>query len=234
MQREDPGRLDALSARLGHRFDRPALLRQALTHASGLARGRHGDSYERLEFLGDRVLSLVVAELLFDGFPDEREGEIARRHSDLVRREALAEVAAGIDLGAAILLSRGEAETGGRENPAILADVCEAVIAALYLDGGLACARGFIERHWRPRIDAAARPPMDAKTTLQEWAQGRSLPLPSYREIGRQGPDHAPVFTVEVAVAGHAPVRGTGASKRAGEQAAAAWLLRTLGQWPPE
>ena len=234
MRQEDPGRLDALSARLGHRFDRPALLRQALTHASGLARGRHGDSYERLEFLGDRVLSLVVAELLFDRFPHEREGEIARRHSALVRREALAEVAAGIDLGAAILLSRGEAETGGRENPAILADVCEAVIAALYLDGGLVCARGFIERHWRPRIEAAARPPMDAKTTLQEWAQGRSLPLPSYREVGREGPDHGPVFTVEVTVVGQAPLRATGASKRAGEQAAAARLLRTLGQWPPE
>lgn len=234
MSQEDPGRLDALSARLGHRFDRPALLRQALTHASGLPRGRHGDSYERLEFLGDRVLSLVVAELLIDRFPLEREGEIARRHSALVRREALAEVAAGIDLGAAILLSRGEAETGGRENPAILADVCEAVIAALYFDGGLACARGFIERHWRPRIEAAARPPMDAKTTLQEWAQGRSLPLPSYREVGREGPDHGPVFTVEVTVVGHPPLRGTGASKRAGEQAAAARLLRTLGQWPPE
>ncbi len=234
MSPEDPGRLDALSARLGHRFDRPALLRQALTHASGLARGHHGDSYERLEFLGDRVLSLVVAELLFDRFSHEREGEIARRHSALVRREALAEVAAGIDLGAAILLSRGEAETGGRENPAILADVCEAVIAALYLDGGLACARGFIERHWRPRIEAAARPPMDAKTTLQEWAQGRSLPLPSYREVGREGPDHGPVFTVEVTVVGQAPLRATGASKRAGEQAAAARLLRALGQWPPE
>ena len=140
----------------------------------------------------------------------------------------------GIDLGAAILLSRGEAETGGRENPAILADVCEAVIAALYFDGGLACARGFIERHWRPRIEAAARPPMDAKTTLQEWAQGRSLPRPSYREVGREGPDHGPVFTVEVTVVGHPPLRGTGASKRAGEQTAAARLLRTLGQWPPE
>ena len=234
MHQEDPGRLDALSARLDHRFDRPALLRQALTHASGVARGRHGDSYERLEFLGDRVLSLVVAELLIDGFPDEREGEIARRHAALVRRETLAEVAAGIDLGAAILLSRGEAEAGGRENPAILADVCEAVIAALYIDGGLACARGFIERHWQPRIDAEARPPMDAKTTLQEWAQGRSLPLPSYRETGREGPDHGPVFTVEVAVVGQASVGGTGASKRAAEQAAAARLLRTLGRWPPE
>lgn len=234
MQQAEPGRLDALSARLGHRFDRPALLRQALTHASGVARGRHGDSYERLEFLGDRVLSLVVAELLIEGFPDEREGEIARRHAALVRREALAEVAAGIDLGAAILLSRGEAEAGGHRNPAILADVCEAVIAALYIDGGLECARGFIERHWRPRIDAEARPPMDAKTTLQEWAQGRSLPLPSYRETGRQGPDHGPVFTVEVAVVGQASVRGTGASKREAQQAAAARLLRTLGLWPPE
>jgi len=234
MRHEEPERLDALSVRLGHRFGRPALLRQALTHASGLARGRHGDSYERLEFLGDRVLSLVVAELLFDRFPDEREGEIARRHAALVRREALAEVAAGIDLGAAIRLSRGEAEAGGRDNPAILADACEAVIAALYLDGGLDSARRFIEGHWRPRIEATARPPIDAKTTLQEWAQARSLPLPSYQEIGREGPDHEPLFTIEVSVDGHPPVRASGASKRAAEQAAAARLLHGLGEWPPE
>lgn len=234
MQHQDLERLDALAARLGHRFERPRLLRQALTHASGLKRGRHGDSYERLEFLGDRVLSLVIAELLFDRFPDEREGEIARRHAALVRGETLAEVAAEVDLGASVLMSRGEAEAGGRENPAILADVCEAVIAALYLDGGLDCAGGFIARHWRPLIDAAGEPPTDAKTTLQEWAQARSLPLPGYREIGREGPDHDPLFTIEVSVDGHAPVRATGASKRAAEQAAAAGLLRALGEWPPE
>ncbi|MFQ5954663.1 MAG: ribonuclease III [Kiloniellales bacterium] len=229
---EDLDRLNALAERLNHRFGRPRVLRQALTHASRLNRGRRADSYERLEFLGDRVLSLVVAELLFARFTNEREGDIARRHAALVKGETLAKVAADIGLGDYLLLSPGEAEAGGRDNPAILADVCEAVIAALYLDGGLAAARGFIERHWRPLIEAAGLPPRDAKTALQEWAQSRALPLPSYREIGREGPDHDPVFTVEVTVHGQPPVSGCGPSKRAAEQAAATSLLRVLGQRP--
>ncbi len=232
MAPEDQDRLDALAARLDHRFGRPRLLRQALTHASRLDRGRHGDSYERLEFLGDRVLSLVVAELLFHRFTDEREGDIARRHAALVKRETLAQVAAEVGLGDHLLLSAGEADAGGRDNPAILADVCEAVIAALYLDGGLAAARGFIERHWWPLIEAAPHPPLDPKTALQEWAQGRALPLPSYRETGREGPDHDPVFTIEVAVEGQPTSSGSGPSKRAAEQVAAAGLLRALGERP--
>jgi ribonuclease-3 len=132
------------------------------------------------------------------------------------------------------VLSRGEAETGGRDNPAIQADVCEAVIAALYLDGGLAAAARFIERHWGPLIEAAPRPPQDAKTALQEWAQSLGLPLPDYREVGREGPDHEPLFTIELRLEGRAPVRATGPSKRAAEQAAAAALLRRLGEWGEE
>jgi ribonuclease-3 len=230
MNRSASAGLEALAGRLGHRFEQPRLLRRALTHTSARTPSRQAHNYERLEFLGDRVLSLVVADLLLARFPDEREGDIARRHAALVRRAALAEVAAALRLGDHVVLSRGEAETGGRDNPAILADVCEAVIAALYLDGGLPIAARFIERHWGPLIEAAPHPPQDPKTALQEWAQARGLALPQYREIGRKGPDHGPLFTVEVTVEGQPPGCATGPSKRTAEQAAAAVLLSRIGE----
>ncbi|NNG03989.1 MAG: ribonuclease III, partial [Inquilinus sp.] len=171
---------DALSVLLQHRFARPALLREALTHPSTDPQARGGASfgYERLEFLGDRVLGLVVAEWLLERFPDEPEGALSRRHTDLVRRETLAEIARGIELGRHLILSAGEAEYGGRENEAILADGCEAVIAALYLDGGLEAARRFVRSAFAEVIDRHRRPPLDAKTALQEWVQARGLPLP--------------------------------------------------------
>jgi len=217
-----------LSALLGHEFADPHLLTEALTHGSAAASG--GFSYERLEFLGDRVLSLVVAELLFRNYPNENEGELARRYAALVRREALAEIAAEIGLGAFIIMSRSEAQAGGRENPSLLADVCEAVIAALYLDGGLAAVTEFIHRHWRARMADTRTPPKDAKTTLQEWAQGRGFPLPVYRIAGREGPDHAPQFTIEVSAGDVGPPAiGKGPTRRAAEQAAAAALLARIG-----
>jgi len=147
-----------------------------------------------------------------------------------VRQETLAAVARDIGLGGYIRLSRGEADGGGRENEAILADVCEAVIAAMYHDGGIVAARDFIERHWRDRLQSVAAPPQDAKTTLQEWAQGRGLALPSYVIAAREGPDHAPVFTVQVALADGQSAEGRGPSKRVAEQAAAQKLLETLPQ----
>ena len=208
---------------LGHTFSSPQLLEQALMHRSVAHGSQRG--YERLEFLGDRVLGLVVADLLYDAFPNEDEGAMAKRHVDLVRRETLAEVARMIGLGRHIRLSRGEDEAGGRENEAILADCCEAVIAALYRDGGLEAADGFIRRYWLERLKALERPPQDAKTALQEWAQGKGLPLPDYRTVDRTGPDHMPVFTVSVEVAGQEPAKGEGTSKRAAEQAAAERLL---------
>ncbi len=217
-----------LSAVLGHVFHDPDLLEQALTHRSAMVAGQEG--YERLEFLGDRVLALVVADMLLDAFPTENEGALAKRYTALVRRETLADVAREIGLGRYIHLSRGESEGGGRENEGILADVCEAVIAALYRDGGLAAARAFIERHWTTRLRKALRPPQDSKTALQEWAQARGYPLPTYRTIGRVGPDHAPIFTVSVAIPGFAPAKGEGPSKRSAEQAAAAQLLETLSR----
>ncbi|MCW5745239.1 MAG: ribonuclease III [Alphaproteobacteria bacterium] len=220
-------------AALGHGFANPDLLREALTHRSAIDRQRgrnidlrHGN--ERLEFLGDRVLSLAVADLLISRFPDESEGELARRHAALVRAETLADVARVIGLGAHLSLADSEEATGGREKPAILADACEAVIGALYRDGGLEVARRFVERYWAPRIEHHPQPPRDPKTALQEWAQGRGLPLPSYREVGREGPPHAPQFVMEVTVRGRPAARGTGRTKRVAERAAATAMLESL------
>ncbi len=222
-----PGRIEDLAARLRHRFRDPALLEQALTHSS--AGGQRGaGSNERLEFLGDRVVGLVVARLLYQAFPDEREGALARRHAVLVQRDSLAAVARDIGLAEHLRLSRGEEEAGGRHNLGLLADACEAVIAALYLDGGLRTAERFIRRHWRPLIAADVRPPTDAKTALQEWAQARGLALPVYRETAREGPAHAPVFSVEVEVPGLAPASATGRSKQIAEKTAAERLLRRI------
>lgn len=217
---------EVLSERLDHRFRQPELLAEAFTHTSAAGqRGRARTSYERLEFLGDRVLGLIIADLLLRRFPRESEGALARRHAALVRRETLAEVARELGLGEFLVLARGEEETGGRHNPALLADVCESLIGALYLDGGLEAARRFVVPRWRPLIEAERRPPRDAKTALQEWAQGRGLPLPEYREVERHGPPHEPVFTVEVSVAGLRPRTGAGRSKRLAEQEAAQRLL---------
>lgn len=219
-------RTDSLAETLGHRFARPELLSQSLTHSS-VPRGNAGRhlSNQRLEFLGDRVLGLVVAQLLHQSFPEEDEGALALRYAALVRREALARVAVGIGLGRHIVMSQAEEEAGGRTNPSLLADACEAVIAALYLDGGLQTAADFIHLHWKPIMEEDPSPPQDPKTALQEWAQGNGLELPAYRETDRQGPPHAPVFSVEVSLEGLRAATATGSSKRAAEQAAAKVML---------
>lgn len=218
---------------LGHSFNDPELLELALTHPSVTGDNGSEDArlhnYQRLEFLGDRVLGLAIAELLIHRFPLEREGRLARRHTQLVRKEALAKVARGIDLGGYLILSRGEEEAGGRRNPAILADCCEAIIAALFLDGGMPVAERFIHEHWVPLMDAADVPPKDVKTALQEWTQARALPLPDYKVVANEGPDHKPVFSVEVIVEGQPSATATGTSKRAAEKAAARKLLETIG-----
>jgi ribonuclease III len=232
---EDPAEL------VGHVFARPELLADALTHPSALpplrrqgrrrmrqAAGIPRGGYERLEFLGDRVLGLVIADTLWRRFADEPEGHLTRRLTSLVRRDALARVAATIGLDRHLRLSPAEAAAGAARNPGILADVLEAVIAAVYLDGGFAAAFAFIERFWEPLMAEMEAPPRDPKTSLQEWAQARALPLPDYQLLTTTGPDHAPRFTVAVRVAGLEEASATASSKRAAETGAAAALLGRL------
>ncbi|MDX1401165.1 MAG: ribonuclease III [Kiloniellales bacterium] len=219
--------LNDLAERLSHTFVRTDLLERAVTHRSAKDLGG-GYDYERLEFLGDRVLGLVIAELLFSKFKKEPEGALARRHAALVRREALSEVAEEIGLGEFLVLAKGEEDAGERENPSLLANACEAVIAALYIDGGLEVARRFILAHWTTLAERVSEPPRDNKTGLQEWAQARGLPLPVYKEMAREGPAHEPLFTIEVSVQEMGAARGQGRSKRLAEQAAAGVLLERL------
>jgi ribonuclease-3 len=216
--------------RIGYKFKDPALLEQALTHISALAgpRNRSG-SYQRLEFLGDHVLGLVISDMLYGAFPKADEGELSRRLADLVRKEACADVARAIDLGEAIRLGASENNAGGRNRIAILADVCEALIGAVFIDGGYKAASEVIAKLWEQRMRAPSRPLRDSKTILQEWAQARGLPTPSYREVERKGPDHNPEFRVKVELPNRAPAEGLGRSKRAAEQAAAAAMLTREG-----
>lgn len=219
-----------LSRILGHRFARPELLVQALTHPSVMQGRRQKQTapYERLEFLGDRVLGLVVADMLFQAFPDEAEGALARRFTALVRREAVARVALSIGLAGRLAMSKGDEEAGGRANQGMLADACEAVIGALYADGGFEVAARFVRSRWRDLMDEFLAPPKDAKTSLQEWAQGLGKALPVYTTLGTEGPPHEPVFLIGVEVDGAGTATGRGSSKRIAEQAAAAALLEKV------
>ena len=216
--------------RIGYRFADEALLERALTHISALtgARNRAG-SYQRLEFLGDHVLGLAISDMLFRAFPNADEGELSRRLADLVRKETCADVARAMDLGPAMRLGSSEVHAGGRLRVAILGDVCEALIGAVFIDGGYAPAADLVERFWQERMLRPVRPLRDPKTMLQEWAQGRGLPTPSYREVERTGPDHNPKFRVAVEIADRAPAEGVGRSKRSAEQAAAAAMLTREG-----
>ncbi len=215
---------------LGHSFVRPELLEEALTHASAVSgpNGAGGNDYERLEFLGDRVLNLVIAQHLLKRFPEEKVGQLARRHAALVREEALADVARRAGIVEFIRMSSGEDMSGGRSNPAIAADCCEAVIAALFQDGGMIAAERFIAKYWATLLAQTPRPPKDPKTALQEWAQSRGLPLPVYATVAQSGPDHDPTFTVRVQVKGYPAATATGRSKRLAEQIAAQFLLAMI------
>jgi ribonuclease III len=222
--------LDELETRIGHVFADKAVLERALTHISAASpkQGR-GGSYQRLEFLGDHVLGLAVSDMLYRAFPKADEGELSRRLADLVRRDTCAEVARAIDLGAALKLGNSESNAGGRKRTATLADVCEALIGAVFIDGGYPAAAALIERFWRERMLKPPQPLRDAKTMLQEWAQGRGLPAPVYREVERTGPHHSPKFRVAVDISDKPPAEGLGTSKRAAEQAAAAAMLTREG-----
>lgn len=217
--------MNPLEERIGHRFADASLLKQALTHPS-LAKGYNN---QRLEFLGDAALGAAVARLLYEAYPKENEGELARRQAALVCGPTLARVAEALGLGEAMHMAASEAAGGGRANPTNLEDACEALIGALFLDGGYEAAERFVRAQWASLAKTLAAPPKDAKTALQEWSQGRGLPVPAYRVTESSGPAHAPVFTVEVSLPGYAPVFATASTKRAAEQAAAGEMLKALG-----
>jgi len=223
-----PVAVQALQERLGHVFADASLLDRALTHSSAVAGPDKSGSYQRLEFLGDRVLGLAVADMLLRQFPDATEGELSRRLAVLVRAETCAAVARTIGLDAAIQLGKGS-RSRARLTTTMLGDVCEAVIGAVYLDASYPVAAAMVERLWQDHMLAPPRPLRDAKTVLQEWAQGRGLPTPVYTEIARSGPHHNPEFRIAVELPGILPAEGVGRSKRAAEQAAAAAMLAREG-----
>ncbi|MEO0666398.1 MAG: ribonuclease III [Pseudomonadota bacterium] len=215
--------LQAFEARIGHRFADPGLLVEAVTHASMSSPTRSDN--QRMEFLGDRVLGLVMAEALLEADPGAAEGLLAPRYNALVRKEICADVARDIGLGDVLRLGRSEMVSGGRRKQALLGDGVEAVIAAVYLDAGFEAARALILRLWGTRIGAVEGDARDAKTALQEWAQARGMPPPSYAEIARTGPDHAPVFVIAASLENGARAEATAGSKREAQQAAAKALL---------
>ncbi len=221
--------LGELQTVLGHVFKQRALIDTAMTHPSALPVGSAGrGSNQRLEFLGDRVLGLVICERLYERRPGEREGALAPRLNQLVNKSACAAAARKMALGDFLILGTSERENGGAKKTSILGDLCEAVIAALYLDGGLTVARRFIERAWADQFANPAAQTKDAKSLLQEWSQSRGHDLPTYETLDRIGPDHSPVFTVRVRVGPTEPETGTGPSKQDAERAAATALLNRL------
>ncbi|MEM9223439.1 MAG: ribonuclease III [Pseudomonadota bacterium] len=225
-------RLGKLEAALGHKFARQALLERALLHGSAKSAGR-GQSYERMEFVGDRVLGLALATELYRIYPNADEGDLARRFNALVRREACADRALALGIDEAIKLGHSEDHSGGRKKTAILADACEAVLAAVYLDAGFEAANGMILRIWQPLIETVDRKARDPKTALQEHCQSRGGgPPPSYTMVERTGPDHRPHFVVDVDTGHGTSARGEGGSKREAEQDAARNALKTLGVEP--
>jgi ribonuclease-3 len=220
----------AIEARIGHKFADAVLLNTAITHVSALKpTHKRGDSYQRLEFLGDHVLGLIVSDMLYRAFPEADEGELSKRLADLVRKESCAEVAKALGLADDVKLGAVGAGASARLRKSVLGDICEAVIGAVYLDGGYAAASDFVERNWTERMRKPRQPLRDPKTVLQEWAQGKGLPTPVYREIERTGPHHDPQFRVAVDLPGLAPAEGIGGSKRAAEKVAASVMIEREG-----
>jgi len=224
--------ISELESRIGYQFRDASLLQRAVTHTSAVApTKRTHNSYQRLEFLGDRVLGLVVADRLLRDNTSANEGGLSRALNAVVRKESCADVARDLNVGSALILGQSEAKSGGASKEAILGDVCEAIIGALYVDGGLETARVFIETRFASFIKSGTDGRGDAKTSLQEWAQSRGLSLPTYVEVARQGPDHAPEFTIEVRIDKHQPAQSAGKSKKFAEHEAATKFLVREGIW---
>jgi ribonuclease-3 len=221
----------AIEARIGYKFVNAALLTTAFTHVSALKKspGKRGDSYQRLEFLGDHVLGLVVSDMLYRAFPNADEGELSKRLADLVRKESCADVAKSLGLLDDIKLGQVGAIASARLRKSVIGDICEAVIGAVFLDGGYSAAAQFVERNWTERMRKPRRPLRDPKTVLQEWAQSKRLPTPVYREIERTGPHHDPQFRVAVDLPGLEPAEGVGGNKRAAEKDAASVMIAREG-----
>jgi ribonuclease-3 len=220
----------ATEERIGHKFADASLLVTAMTHVSALKPSRkRGESYQRLEFLGDHVLGLIVSDMLYRSFPNADEGEMSKRLADLVRKESCADVAKSLGLADDIKLGAVGAGAGARLRKSVLGDICEAVIGAVFVDGGYAAAKEFVERNWTERMKKPRQPLRDPKTVLQEWAQGKGLPTPVYREVERTGPHHDPQFRVAVDLPGLAPAEGIGGSKRAAEKVAASVMIEREG-----
>jgi len=219
--------IEQLQRNINYTFSQQKYVIKALTHSSA-----HQDSsgldYERLEFLGDRVVNLIVADLLFLNFRDEKEGALAKRHTALVRTETLAEIAVELSLGDFVILSDAERKSGGAQNDNILADIMEAVTAAVYLDGGFDRAKVFFEHSLGQRLHDMMEPPRDPKTALQEWSQANELGLPVYELIDQDGPDHAPQFTVQVIIEEYDPQQATSTSKKRAEKDAAQKMLEII------
>ncbi|MGR3291718.1 MAG: ribonuclease III [Paracoccaceae bacterium] len=218
--------LTGFETRIGHRFSDPELLIRSITHSS-IASGTRPDN-QRLEFLGDRILGLVISEALYLRDTGASEGQLAPRYNALVRKETCADVAREIDLGPVLKLGRSEMLSGGRRKQALLADALEAVIAAVYLDAGYDVARALVLRLWGQRVSQVDDDARDAKTSLQEWAQARGQTPPEYVEISREGPDHAPVFTIQARLVNGETETAAASTKRQAEQAAATALLKRL------
>jgi ribonuclease-3 len=223
---------EKLQARLGYRFADLDMLERALTHSSAISPGKRIErSYQRLEFLGDRVLGLVVADMLYQRYPSSNEGELSRSLNTLVRKETCADIARQLDLGSEMILGDSEARSGGADKDAILGDITEAIIGAIYLDGGLEPARAFIEQHFEDYLADGQANRADAKTTLQEWAQARGLEPPHYALVERTGPDHAPQFTIRVELTGFDPIDAMGPSKKIAEHRVAELFLVRQNLW---
>ncbi len=220
--------LIAFQSRLGYQFKDPRILRTALTHSSMSGPGREDN--QRLEFLGDRVLGLVMAEALLASDTGASEGQLAPRYNALVRKETCADIARELDIGGALKLGRSEQKSGGRRKQALLGDAMEAVIAAVYLDSGFEVAQDLVLKFWGRRVKNVEADARDPKTSLQEWAQARGMTPPAYDQIARSGPDHAPEFTIEVRLQSGQTASATAGSKRQAEQMAAKTLLAAVDE----